>query len=103
MQTHGYRLSICPVYFHIVWQRIRTKTAPPGEGNAMCYWWELLSFWEAAGKGRCAQTDLLVAVGVPGDGGLRYSPKPSQKMHANWYEVHSLAFPGAQRKAKTNE
>lgn len=69
----------------------------------MCYWWELPSFWEAVGKGRCAQPDLLVAVGVPGDAGLRYRPKPLQEMHANRYEVRSLAFPGAQRKAKTNE
>ena len=49
----------------------------------------------------CSRSHLLkTAIGVPGDPGLRYFPKPAQAMCANQYEVHSLAFPGAQHTNK---
>lgn len=49
----------------------------------------------------CSDSDLLkMDIGVPGEPGLRYFPEPAQGMHANRYEVHGLAFPGAQHTNK---
>lgn len=49
----------------------------------------------------CSDSDLLkMDIGVPGEPGLRYFPEPAQGMHANQYEVHGLAFPGAQHMNK---
>lgn len=87
--------------FPTLWKGIWTKTAPTRKRNSICYWWGPLSFREAVEKGRCGQTDLLkMAIGVPGDPGWECFPKPAQGMHANQYEVHSLAFPGAQHTNK---